>query len=355
MSNNPISFVDPDGGSDWWDRNGVTYFVDGMQVDYWEFKSFMQNPTFGTQMEFIGTSFALMSAWGNPTLTFQKGRGWGHWIDFSVGEISDIEAERIPKGKDKGEGTILGDWSIGSKFFRRDLDNVFRNAPNGTTAYNRGKSPGEIKTAAPPNAWAKLKESGFVGGMVYDAANGLNIFTNGMVNPSQYYQNLDNSLVEKGSQEYAFLVGMMTFAPGPKGGKGVSKSLGVVEGGLDDVVEESAKGGYINLASSGRTAHIIAGDATGGGHAWFGSLKSFANGLTGSKSMFPATWSNSKIMHAVSDVAVNNQWIQQTGKAGAMFTKSGQPVRFVVEGTYQGRKIRVITTHTDIITAFPIK
>ena len=41
-------------------------------------------------------------------------------------------------------------------------------------------------------------------------------------------------------------------------------------------------------------------------------------------------------MHAVSDVTVNNQWIQQTGKAGAMFTKSGQPVRFVVEGTYQG-------------------
>jgi RHS repeat-associated protein len=117
----------------------------------------------------------------------------------------------------------------------------------------------------------------------------------------------------------------------------------------------AAKGGYINLASSGRTAHIIAGDATGGGHAWFGSLKSFANGLTGSKSMFPATWSNSKIMHAVSDVAVNNQWIQQTGKAGAMFTKSGQPVRFVVEGTYQGTKMRVITTHTDIITAFPIK
>lgn len=123
--------------------------------------------------------------------------------------------------------------------------------------------------------------------------------------------------------------------------------------GVREVV--AAKGGYINLASSGRTAHIIAGDATGGGHAWFGSLKSFANGLTGSKSMFPATWSNSKIMHAVSDVTVNNQWIQQTGKAGAMFTKSGQPVRFVVEGTYQGTKMRVITTHTDIITAFPIK
>jgi RHS repeat-associated protein len=117
----------------------------------------------------------------------------------------------------------------------------------------------------------------------------------------------------------------------------------------------ATKGEFINLASSKRTTHIIAGDATGGGHAWFGSFKSLVNGLTRSKSMFPASWSNSKIMHAISDVAVNNQWIQQTGKAGAMFTKSGQPVRFVVEGTYQGTKIRVITTHTDIITAFPIK
>ncbi|CAA7193825.1 EndoU domain-containing protein [Chryseobacterium potabilaquae] len=70
--------------------------------------------------------------------------------------------------------------------------------------------------------------------------------------------------------------------------------------------------------------------------------------------MFPANWSNSKIMHAVSDVAVNNQWVQQTGRIGSMFTRSEQPVRFVVEGSYQGTKIRVITTHTEIITAFPI-
>lgn len=117
----------------------------------------------------------------------------------------------------------------------------------------------------------------------------------------------------------------------------------------------ASKGNYINLASSGRTAHIITGDATGGGHAWFGSLKSFTNGLKGIKSMFPASWNNAKIMHAVSDVAVNNQWIQQTGRIGSMFTRSGQPVRFVVEGTYQGTRIRVITTHTDIITAFTIK
>lgn len=112
---------------------------------------------------------------------------------------------------------------------------------------------------------------------------------------------------------------------------------------------------YVNLASRSRTAHIIAGDATGGGHAWFGSTKSFMNGLTGRKSMFPATWSNSKIMNGVSEVVTSNPWVQQTGSAGAMFTRSGQPVRFVTEGYYNGLKIRVINTHSEIITAFPIR
>ncbi len=112
---------------------------------------------------------------------------------------------------------------------------------------------------------------------------------------------------------------------------------------------------YVNLASRSRTAHIIAGDATGGGHAWFGSAKSFMNGLTGKRSMFPATWSNSKIMNGVSEVVTSNPWVQQTGRAGAMFTRSGQPVRFVTEGFYNGTKIRVINTHSEIITAFPIR
>lgn len=44
--------------------------------------------------------------------------------------------------------------------------------------------------------------------------------------------------------------------------------------------------------------------------------------------MFPVTWSHGKIMHAVSDVIVNNKWIQESGKAGSMFTKRGAPVNF---------------------------
>jgi RHS repeat-associated protein len=112
---------------------------------------------------------------------------------------------------------------------------------------------------------------------------------------------------------------------------------------------------FINLASSERTAHIIAGDATGGGHAWFGSWKGFTNGLTGQKSMFPVTWSNGKIMNAASDVLVNNPIARQTGPAGSLFENSGRLARFTTFGEYQGIKLKVVWNNADIITAHPIK
>ncbi len=70
--------------------------------------------------------------------------------------------------------------------------------------------------------------------------------------------------------------------------------------------------------------------------------------------MFPVTWNGDKIMHAVSDVVVNNPWVQQTGSPGALITRAGDPVRFVVIGVYDGVKIKVVTTHADIITAYPL-
>lgn len=106
---------------------------------------------------------------------------------------------------------------------------------------------------------------------------------------------------------------------------------------------ESKTPQYVNLASEQRTVHILAGDATGGGHAWFASWKSFTNGILGKKTMFPMNWSGEKIMNAVSDVAVNNPWVQQTGRAGATVTRSGQPVRYVVTGVYEGVKLKVVT------------
>ena len=127
----------------------------------------------------------------------------------------------------------------------------------------------------------------------------------------------------------------------------------------------------VNLASAQRTVHILAGDATGGGHAWFSSAKSFRNGVASiaenigatkfskmigtAKSMFPATWSEAKIMNAVSEVAVNNPWIQKSGSIGSFYTKAGAPSRFVVFGTYEGVKIKVVVTGMDIITAHPVR
>jgi RHS repeat-associated protein len=116
----------------------------------------------------------------------------------------------------------------------------------------------------------------------------------------------------------------------------------------------AGEGGFINLASSSRTTHIIAGDATGGGHAWFGSLKSFTNGLTGQKSMFPITWSKSKIMHAASDVIMNNPITRQTGSLGSLYEKSGRLAKFTTFGEYQGVKIKVVWSNLDIITSHPI-
>ncbi len=50
-----------------------------------------------------------------------------------------------------------------------------------------------------------------------------------------------------------------------------------------------------------------------------------------------------------------NRQTKQLNKIGATTTKTGKPVKYLVEGYYEGIKIRVITTATDIITAFPIK
>jgi Bacterial EndoU nuclease len=53
---------------------------------------------------------------------------------------------------------------------------------------------------------------------------------------------------------------------------------------------------YVNVASPGRTEHILNGDATGGGHMWPGAP---------GKTPFPEDWSGAKIMHEASDVATD--------------------------------------------------
>jgi hypothetical protein len=105
-----------------------------------------------------------------------------------------------------------------------------------------------------------------------------------------------------------------------------------------------------NLASARRTRHILYGDETGGGHK-FGLLRLF-NG----KTKFPAAWSEREIMNAVSEVATSpsSTWVQQSGRAGAILTRAGAPVKWKVEGVFNGIRIRVIVQGDDIVTAFPI-
>ena len=101
----------------------------------------------------------------------------------------------------------------------------------------------------------------------------------------------------------------------------------------------------VNLASPSRTQHILDGHMPPGEPG---------------NSLFPQNWSADKIMHEVSDVATDPslKWIQQTGKAGAQYTKNGAPVRYFVDGVRDGVNIRVIVQPgpggEGIITGFPL-
>lgn len=106
----------------------------------------------------------------------------------------------------------------------------------------------------------------------------------------------------------------------------------------------------VNLVNPQRTIHILDGDATGGGHLFPGKP---------GKTSFPENWTGEKIMHEVSDVATDPalEWVQQTGKAGSLYTKAGDPARFYVVGERAGVKIKVVIEPAGegIITAHPIR
>ncbi|MDO0932943.1 polymorphic toxin-type HINT domain-containing protein [Streptomyces sp. DG2A-72] len=94
--------------------------------------------------------------------------------------------------------------------------------------------------------------------------------------------------------------------------------------------------------------HIIHGDRTGGGHKWPGQP---------GKTVFPRGWDTDKILDGIVDVATspNSVRTQQTGRAGALYTRNGDPSRWKVEGVVDGVNIRVIyEPATDrIVTGFP--
>ena len=90
----------------------------------------------------------------------------------------------------------------------------------------------------------------------------------------------------------------------------------------------------VNLADEQATTHILEGDATGGGHAPGASIAG--------KSEFPAGWSNSKILHAISDVA--------TDPASKTVTQGRTTI---VTGVRDGVEIKVVLRDNRIVTGYP--
>lgn len=137
-----------------------------------------------------------------------------------------------------------------------------------------------------------------------------------------------------------------SWVKGPEGNLGIRTSEGkivtdtqgkaeIVHGKTDSRITASDD---VNLASSERTPHILYGDATGGGHLWPGG---------GGKSPFPASWSSSKIMNVVSDIASNPcipERVQANGRIVKNKIVDGIDVKVVLEPKKSGG---------SIVTAFP--
>jgi hypothetical protein len=96
--------------------------------------------------------------------------------------------------------------------------------------------------------------------------------------------------------------------------------------------------GLVNLASDGRTTHILDGDGTGGGHLWPGAA---------GKTPFPSSWSGGQIMHAISDIATDPAAWRNAVQQGS---------RTVLVGTRDGVEIRVVVNSStgEIVTGYPI-
>ena len=105
----------------------------------------------------------------------------------------------------------------------------------------------------------------------------------------------------------------------------------------------------LSQISSQQRIHILDSDTTGGGHGP-------GRGISG-KSEFPTRWGDEQIINYISEVIQdpNSIWFQQNGKAGAKYTKTGNPVTWQIDGTRDGVNIRVIVEPDGrgVITAFP--
>gem|GEM_PF-1583984 len=97
----------------------------------------------------------------------------------------------------------------------------------------------------------------------------------------------------------------------------------------------------VNLASPARASHILDGEVRPNGT--FGGGHRAGTGFPG-KSEFPAAWSDSQVMHNISDVATDSSL---TWRAGA------KPGDFWVNGTRDGIDIEVLIRNNEIWTGYP--
>ncbi|WIE63071.1 DUF6531 domain-containing protein [Curtobacterium sp. MCLR17_032] len=112
---------------------------------------------------------------------------------------------------------------------------------------------------------------------------------------------------------------------------------------LGDDTPSPPNGQYVtDLVSAVRRKHILDGEVRGDGS--FGGGHRHGTGFPG-KSEFPASWSDGRIIHDISDVATdpNLEWVRQ-GKAGTTF---------IANGMRDGVAIRVVIRNDEIISGFP--
>lgn len=94
----------------------------------------------------------------------------------------------------------------------------------------------------------------------------------------------------------------------------------------------------LNLATEARTQHILEGDGPGsGGHLWPGAA---------GKTPFPASWSSTRIMNTISDIATDPAAWQNAVTQGS---------RTILTGSVHGVDVRVVVDSQtgEIITGYP--
>jgi RHS repeat-associated protein len=221
MSNNPVSFVDPDGGWDeWYDRSGVSYYVDGVQVEGWEFRSFMNNPGHGDQISWSGMLFAgtidYLSTYGKEIAYNVHKQDWGLWREFSASGGGNI-ATTPSKGKVVGEELVLdkgktdvANVTVGLKWLsggvsKQNSANLLNMGLRRFTPRNVPRNNGEIKPSV-KNYWGKINTPSndhfvnFGGQLFYSVCNSTYVFFRGFA-PGEI-QNLDGSYLIRGSSEH---------------------------------------------------------------------------------------------------------------------------------------------------------